>query len=102
MSKRGRRVWATVGVLSTVIVAGMLWRIPGRLRVSSDLRRNPDQNVLLVTIDTLRGDALGCDGGPARTPNIDRLAESGVRFSFAHAEAFQRFRDSQSRRIALN
>jgi len=52
---------------------------------SSDLASDRDQNVLLVTIDTLRGDALSCYGGAARTPNIDRLAESGVRFSFAHA-----------------
>lgn len=46
-----------------------------------------DQNVLLVTIDTLRGDALAIDGGPARTPNIDALAGSGVRFTFAHAHS---------------
>ena len=48
---------------------------------------DPQQNVLLVTIDTLRGDALGADGGPARTPNLDALAAAGVRFSFAHAQA---------------
>ena len=40
-----------------------------------------------ITIDTLRGDALGCDGGPARTPNLDSLAAGGIRFSFAHAQA---------------
>ena len=51
----------------------------------ADLSTTPDRNILLVTIDTLRGDALGCDGGPARTPNIDALAAAGVRFSFAHA-----------------
>ena len=49
------------------------------------LRQARDQNVLLVTIDTLRADALGCDGGPAHTPNIDRLAGTGARFTFAHA-----------------
>jgi choline-sulfatase len=49
--------------------------------------RRPDQNVLLVTIDTLRGDALGCYGGPARTPNLDALAARGTRFDFAHAHA---------------
>ena len=43
--------------------------------------------MLLITIDTLRGDALGCDGGPARTPNLDSLAAGGIRFSFAHAQA---------------
>ena len=52
-----------------------------------DFPQAPDRNVLLITIDTLRADALGCDGGPARTPNIDALAAAGVRFSFAHAQA---------------
>ena len=54
---------------------------------TADVAQAPDRNVLLITIDTLRADALGCDGGPARTPNIDALAGSGVRFSFAHAQA---------------
>ena len=45
------------------------------------------QNVLLITIDTLRADALGCYGGPAATPALDRLAAEGVRFDFAHAHA---------------
>ena len=48
---------------------------------------NPDRNVLLVTIDTLRADALGSYGGRASTPNLDRLASHGARFSFAHAHA---------------
>jgi arylsulfatase A-like enzyme/tetratricopeptide (TPR) repeat protein len=52
-----------------------------------ELSREPNRNVLLITIDTLRGDALSCDGGPARTPNIDALAAGGIRFSFAHAQA---------------
>jgi len=51
------------------------------------LAQDANRNVLLVTIDTLRGDALGCDGGPARTPTIDAIAASGLRFSFAHAHA---------------
>ena len=46
-----------------------------------------DRNVLLVTIDTLRADALGSYGGRALTPNLDRLAARGARFEFAHAHA---------------
>jgi arylsulfatase A-like enzyme/Flp pilus assembly protein TadD len=46
-----------------------------------------DRNILLVTIDTLRADALGAYGGRALTPNIDRLAAHGARFDFAHAHA---------------
>ncbi len=44
-----------------------------------------DQNVVLITIDTLRADAMSSYGGPANTPNIDALAASGARFTFAHA-----------------
>ena len=48
---------------------------------------NADRNVLLVTIDTLRADALGSYGGRAITPNLDRLAQHGARFTFAHSHA---------------
>jgi arylsulfatase A-like enzyme len=38
-------------------------------------------SILLVSIDTLRADALGCYGNAAaRTPRMDRLAAEGVRF----------------------
>jgi len=41
----------------------------------------PRPNVLLITIDTLRADHLGCYGyGRATTPHIDRLAAQGVLF----------------------
>src|SRR5712691_8241146 len=53
----------------------------------ADLRATPGQNVLLITIDTLRADALSCYGGQAATPALDRLAADGVRFDFAHAHA---------------
>jgi arylsulfatase A-like enzyme/Tfp pilus assembly protein PilF len=52
-----------------------------------DLHPIAKQNVLLITIDTLRADALGSYGGPASTPALDRLASEGVRFDFAHAHA---------------
>ena len=55
--------------------------------VRADLKPIPGQNVLLITIDTLRADALGSYGGPAATPALDRLARDGVRFEFAHAHA---------------
>src|SRR6266496_873997 len=41
-------------------------------------------NVILLTIDTLRADMLHCYGyNKALTPNIDRLAASGIRFEQA-------------------
>ena len=57
-----------------------------RLLRPSAVHRERGLSVLLVTIDTLRADALGCYGrAGAETPWIDRLAASGVRFEFAHA-----------------
>jgi arylsulfatase A-like enzyme/Tfp pilus assembly protein PilF len=48
-------------------------------RLPSNLAR--PQNVILITIDTLRADHLGCYGyARAQTPNIDRWAGQGVRF----------------------
>src|SRR5689334_1841548 len=52
----------------------------------SGVRRDPAQNVLLITVDTLRADALGAYGNKtATTPWMDRLAAGGVRFTAAHA-----------------
>jgi arylsulfatase A-like enzyme/Flp pilus assembly protein TadD len=83
----GVRAWGTGGaalVVLTAVLAWVFWRT-GPAQV--DLRRINGQNVLLITIDTLRADALGSYGGPAATPSLDRLAAEGVRFDFAHAHA---------------
>ncbi len=48
--------------------------------------REAGVNVLLVTIDTLRADAVGAYGQPGGvTPWIDRLASAGARFRTARA-----------------
>lgn len=41
-------------------------------------------NLLLITIDTLRADHLGIYGGRVKTPIMDGLANSGVRFTRAY------------------
>lgn len=51
------------------------------------VERTPGRPVLLVTIDTLRWDALGSYGGAARTPELDAFARRGVRFEHAVAHA---------------
>lgn len=57
------------------------------LFVCSGLRAEvkPAPNVVVITIDTLRADHLGCYGDKQiRTPNIDALASDGVRFERAY------------------
>lgn len=49
-------------------------------------RPGPAEDVVLVTVDTLRADAVGFGGaGPGVTPVLDRLAAGGAVFSHAHA-----------------
>ncbi len=43
------------------------------------------RNILLITTDQMRYDALGCNGGRiARTPAIDGLARAGINYRRAH------------------
>ncbi|MEE4350197.1 MAG: sulfatase-like hydrolase/transferase [Pacificimonas sp.] len=45
-------------------------------------------NILFIMADQLRADYLGCYGHETiRTPNLDRLARSGVRFSRAYCQS---------------
>jgi arylsulfatase A-like enzyme/Flp pilus assembly protein TadD len=70
---------AALGLLGAAAIA--FWHFRGSAPV-----RAPGSDVLLISIDTLRADALGAYGNPAaRTPVLDRLAAGGVRFDFAHA-----------------
>lgn len=47
-----------------------------------------DLNILLISADQWRGDCLGCAGNAlAFTPNLDRLATDGTRFSRHFAQA---------------
>jgi arylsulfatase A-like enzyme len=50
-------------------------------------RQSQPANILLITVDTLRADFLGCYGNPqVKTPTIDSLAKQGVLFSTAVCE----------------
>lgn len=46
------------------------------------------KNILWITADQWRGDALGCAGNPViSTPNIDKLSADGVRFARHYSPA---------------
>ncbi|MEW6234647.1 MAG: sulfatase [Candidatus Omnitrophota bacterium] len=62
------------------------WRIPAffLLPLCGCFNNGNRPNILLLTLDTLRADALGCYGSmDGRTPNLDRLAQEGVLFEDA-------------------
>ncbi|MGH9455490.1 MAG: sulfatase-like hydrolase/transferase, partial [Terriglobia bacterium] len=70
------------------IVALLYLSLPGRSGILSarSIPNHPTAQspVLLITIDTLRADRLGCYGAKTvRTPAMDQLAADGIRFSGA-------------------
>ena len=51
------------------------------------ITRDGKLNVLLITLDTTRADHIGAYGyAKAKTPNLDLIARSGVRFANAYAQ----------------
>jgi len=52
------------------------------------LADRPKPNIAVIILDTLRADALGCYGSefPGTSPELDALAERGVRFARAYAQ----------------
>jgi hypothetical protein len=83
-TRRARRgiLLVLLVVAASLIVAGVL---PALRSVRGPRSSAQRPNVLLVTIDTLRADHLGCYGGKAATPVLDALAARGVRFPTAVA-----------------
>lgn len=52
------------------------------LGLQTSCRRNPERpNILLIMADDMGYSDIGCYGGEINTPNIDRLAENGIRFT---------------------
>lgn len=53
---------------------------------STVVEEKKQPNVLFISVDDLNT-MLGSYGGPAKTPNIDKLAAMGVQFNDAHCQA---------------
>jgi tetratricopeptide (TPR) repeat protein len=75
-----------IAFVLAVAAGGGCGREPGRSPAPEQDPR--PRHVLLITIDTLRADRLGCYGyAAARTPTLDALARRGTRFSRAYTTA---------------
>lgn len=60
----------------------------GMLDSGTEIETRPGHNVIIVSLDTLRHDHLGCYGyGDPVSPHIDRLAQRSAMFKYAYAPA---------------
>src|SRR5439155_14811860 len=84
MPRRAAAAFLAIAAIAVVWVAWRRWSAPEPIQP----RVCAGCNVLLITIDTLRSDRVGAFGGPpGLTPNLDRLAEHGLRLTRAYAAA---------------
>lgn len=75
--KTTKSVFLCSPLLAILTVAFFLFSIsPSK----GEVKRDSDLNILLIIIDTLRADRIGCSGYNIETPHIDSLAYNGVRF----------------------
>lgn len=74
---------APIGAL-LALLGGLAWLALGAPRSAAEPEAPP--NVLLISVDTLRADHLGCYGyARATSPVLDALAARSLRFADAHA-----------------
>jgi arylsulfatase A-like enzyme len=88
MNPVARLAVVAIGLLALAGGAALLARqkLGERARPAASAALPAKPNVVLLSIDTLRADALGSYGnGAATTPALDRLAQSGVRFAHAYS-----------------
>ncbi len=78
-----RRTFAGTGLAAGAGLAAGGWGALGRALGPAERR-----NVVLIVIDSLRADHVGCYGAQRmHTPNLDQLARSAVRFTSVYPEA---------------
>ena len=83
--RRVRALWLVGAAFA--LLAALAAVFAGDVRSWVRRRRLRAANVVLVTLDTLRADHLGCYApGRARTPSLDSLAAGGVLFEDAVAQ----------------
>lgn len=81
--------WIIAIAWAATIYIPCAWHLIGAQLTANPVgERRGDANLLLITLDTTRADALGCYGGlPAATPVLDDLAAEGLRVARALASA---------------
>src|SRR3954468_3681229 len=64
--------------MKTVLI---ILALTGFLRVAARAEEKPKPNIIVILVDDMGFSDLGCYGSEIPTPNIDKLAAGGVKFT---------------------
>ena len=68
--------------LVSLLVVGLVFLVAGMK--PGDAKPGSRPNIILIMVDDMGYSDIGCYGGEVQTPNLDKLAMAGVRFSNFH------------------
>jgi len=66
---------------SFVVLIGLVITFTGSARADQEAPRGERPNIVIIMADDMGFSDLGCYGGEIETPNLDRLARGGLRFT---------------------
>ena len=67
--------------MNRLLISSLILSSIGNSAVAGNASKENHPNIILILCDDMGFSDLGCYGGEVRTPNIDFLAEEGIRFS---------------------
>ncbi|MCA9270820.1 MAG: sulfatase-like hydrolase/transferase, partial [Planctomycetales bacterium] len=70
-----------LAIAALVFAAGAASLSTAAEKAAADVSQNRVPNIVVILADDMGFSDIGCYGGEARTPNLDQLAEHGVRFT---------------------
>lgn len=75
-----------ISLKSLSLFLALLFLVKATVGQHSDMKERP--NILLILADDMGYSDISCFGGEIHTPNIDRLAEEGIRFTHMYTNAW--------------
>ncbi len=69
------------GLTCGIAVVSATSELPVRNSVTLDVQTDPRPNIVIILVDDMGFSDIGCYGGEIETPNVNRLASNGLRFT---------------------
>ncbi|MEO3403102.1 arylsulfatase [Mucilaginibacter sp. CAU 1740] len=77
MSKR--KLFTGLFLIGTAALASVAWQVVPKSKQPAPPKKRP--NIIVILADDLGFSDIGCYGGEVKTPNLDYLAQNGIRYT---------------------
>ena len=79
---------STISVLLSLLISISCYSKETKTKIKKEKNNNPDKpNIIMILADDMGYSDLGCYGSEINTPNLNKLAQNGLRFTQMHNTA---------------